>query len=588
MPFFFGLFIVPPLYYAYKYRGAIKKRIREIEEHRSNLTVTRDTSGKSKKRVRCLELNPSFLDNVKDDCWQLMSLGQYLSQLRPSSDDSNQFLKKELEMTIGKQLLALAGNAFGAALLPILGTSAIDGFLSKVAASMASYAAKQILSEEDIIETTEDVAALDLELPELIAFLNINQKLSSPIAAGTSSLDLLKIGDVGYGDLSFHDEDKHERGFPSPFVMERDFKKCITDMEEETLKKNGTYDPNDKSLPPPTPINERILPDLYLGTGDAKCTHTNRECLENRLVGFLLTRLSHNFYKKVNGDKDLFEVHWNGAECRFPEELIQAFMNTGHNVEICPKATTASFGAFVCVKEEDGSFSNIPLCVQLRTGVERASDGRPAYFVAPHGGLEINIRGPFIGSTNYCAVQFYVASLGCTAFYANHDVDLPWLKRTALSEMYSKSEAITAVRMAGMVAHVFNSIGTDLNLPFGGYGVLGMCNDSATIIDYAIRGKTSAYPLLATGRYLNHIFQYFLELREGLKRYPEMKRAASDLKKLTKATMEMPNDLHVSPSTVSDFAARFCSTYSKPTFQMTEDSKSIVTEVATKVKGYTK
>jgi hypothetical protein len=565
------------------------KRIEEIEQRYSNFKVVRDKSGQNKKRIRCLELHPSFVEEIKDD-WNVMSFGQYLSQLRPFSDDCDRFLKKELELIIGQTLLSTLGKTFGAALLPILGTSSVDDALSNVAASMATYAANKILSDEDIAEVIEDAAALDLELPELIAALNINQKVNSPTSSSDilSALELFKIGEVGHGDLSYHNEEKHEKGFPSPFVIERDFKKFIAEMEEETRKKNGgEYKPDDKSLPPPTPINERVLPDLYLGAGDAKCTHSRRECLENRLVGFLLTRLSHNFYKKLHGEDDLFEVQWNGETCRFPEDLIQAFIENGHKVEVCPKATTACFGTFLCVKEENG-FSNIPVCIQLRTGVERSSDSRPSYFIAPHGGLEINITGPLIGTTNYCAIQFYVSAEGLTAFYPNQDVDVPWLERQPLSRMYTNSEAVTAVRMAGMVAHVFNSIGTDMNLPCGGYGILGMCNDSATIIDYAIRGETSAYPLLATGRYLNHIFNYLVDLKNGLKNDPEMGKAVVDLKKLIKSSVEMPTDLHISPSTISDCASRFCATYSKCTFQMTEDSKAVMTEMAEKYKDYSK
>lgn len=589
MPLIFALVLVPPLVYVYKYNAAIRERFEEIERRNSKFKVVRDRSVKTKNRIRCLELHPSFVDEIKDD-WNVMSLGQYLSQLRPFSEECNRFLKKELELTIGKTLLSVLGKTFGSALLPVLGTSSVDGVLSKVAGGMATYVADNILSEDEMEGTIEDIAALDLELPELISALNLNQKMNSPdLSQITSSLDLFKMGEVGYGDLSYHNEEKHEKGFPSPFVIERDFKKFIADMEEETKNKNGgVYDPDDKSLAAPTPVNERILPDLYFGAGDAKCTHTKRECIENRLVGFLLTRLSHNFYKKLHGETDLFEVQWNGKTCRFPEEFIQALIKSGHKVEVCPKVTNACFGAFLCAKEEDGSFANIPVCIQIRTGVERSSDSRPSYFVAPHGGLEINITGPFIGVTNFCAIQFYVSAEGLTAFYANQDVDVPWLERVPLSRMYTNAEAVTAVRMAGMVAHVYNKIGADMNLPCGGYGVLGMCNDSATIIDYAIRGETTAYPLLATGRYLNHIFNYLVDLKDGLKNDPEMGKAVNDLKKLIKSSVKMPNDLHVSPATITDCAKRFNATYSKCVFQKTEDSKAVMTEAANKYKEYAK
>ena len=117
-------------------------------------------------------------------------------------------------------------------------------------------------------------------------------------------------------------------------------------------------------------------------------------------------------------------------------------------------------------------------------------------------------------------------------------------------------------------------------------GVLGMCNDTSAIIDFAVRGETSAYPLLGTGRYLNHIFNYFLALKEVIQGKPNMKSALFDLNKLIKAIAEMPTDIHVAPSTIEDTAARFCATHSNCIFQKTEESKEIMKEMANRVKQY--
>lgn len=306
------------------------------------------------------------------------------------------------------------------------------------------------------------------------------------------------------------------------------------------------------------------------------------------MLGFLLTRLSSNFHKRANGKDELFVVHWHDIVCHYPDELIQAFIDNGHTVEVCPRATIANFGMALCVKEEDGSFVNVPTCIQLRTGVERDSDNKAAYFQAPHGGLDVEISGPLVGTERSCDVQFYVSAEGLTGFYANHDVAVPWLKRSSLAEMYSNDTAVRAVRMAGLVGTVFNSIGTDMNLPCGGYGVLGMCNDSATLIDFALRKETSAYPLLSTGRYLNHIVSYFLKLQEDLRSFPDMTKVVEDIESLIKSTSDLPSDLHIAPSTLVSTAERFIATYPKCTFQLTEDSKEVMREMADKFKRFAK
>jgi len=582
---------VPPLYYLYKFRKDIKKRLQDIET-RSNFKVVREKNGDNKRRIRCLELSPEFVEENKEK-WQLMSFGQYLSQLRPVGDDYK-FFEKELEVTIGKLILKSLGKAIGSVMLPILGTSSAELVLSKFSSNLAGYFAKHILTDEQSADVTTDAAVVNITLSELMAAININQKNISSGVSDVTALDLFRMGEAGYGDLSFHNEEKYvnglgypnRNGFPSPFVMEHDYETFITDMEEEYRKIDPKYESDDKSYPPSTPINERILPDLYLGPGDAKCTHTKKESIENRFFSFLLNRLSYNYYKKVNGDVDLFEVHWNNKKCRFPDDLIQACLDNGHKVEVCPAVTVAAFGAHLCVKEEDGSFTNIPICCQMHSGVERSSDASAAYVIAPHGGLELNITGPLIGKSNTCASQYYIALTGVACWFANEDLDLPHLHRRPLCKMYSDSEAVTAVRMAGLTSHVYNSVGADLNLPFGGYGVMGVCNDTTAILDYAVRGETSVYPIVASGRYLNHIFDRFLALKAGLENDPEMKKVMKDVETLIKASIDMPNDLNIYPSTICDTARRMCASNKTCTFQMTKDSKAIFMEMAEKRKNY--
>merc|ERR1712176_1221687 len=125
-----------------------------------------------------------------------------------------------------------------------------------------------------------------------------------------------------------------------PFVIEKDFKETVANMAKLSKDKDSSWEPDDDSHYDPYPINERILPDLHIGWGAARCTHTKLQCLENRLLGFLLTRLSGNFHRRAKGNtRDLFEVRWFDAVCRFPDELIQAFIDNGHTVTVCPRAT---------------------------------------------------------------------------------------------------------------------------------------------------------------------------------------------------------------------------------------------------------
>lgn len=406
-----------PIYYLYRYRSSIKRHVKEIEKNISLVRIVRDKNKTNTppNKIVCMELDESFVKKNESE-WSLMSLGDYLAQLSPADPNGfNQlFLQKELEIILGEMLLKNFGMTYGAALLPLLGVGSVAGAIGGMANKISKYFAKCILSsgaEEEDAEMVHDPLALDMSLMELISFVNINQKMNSPDNSDLSHvtpLEYLRRGESGYGDMAYDlggDED-----FPNVFDVEKEFAVYVHKMESRT----PDYDPDDRSFPPPTEINGRLLPGLYLGKGDLKCTHTRREGIEHRLFCVLLNKLSYNYYllskQGDNNDKEeLFKVVCNSTTCSSPEQLIQALVDCGHQVEVCPRVILTNFGMQLCVKEDDGSFSYIPTAVMLRTGIERTSDSKPTYFAAPHGGMDINISGPLIGSRGPrpCWIQFY-------------------------------------------------------------------------------------------------------------------------------------------------------------------------------------
>jgi hypothetical protein len=178
------------------------------------------------------------------------------------------------------------------------------------------------------------------------------------------------------------------------------------------------YDPDDLDLPEPQPINPTILPGLHMGWGNAKCTHTKREILRNRLFAVLLTKLSYNYQCRKEGKRDCFVVQMNKKDCQFPDEFVHALIDSGHTIEVCPRSAITTFGLACCVKEDNGSWTNIPIAYFFRTGYERF-DQRPAYFSAPHGGIDMKIEGPLVGTIpatgrpQKCDIQFYMAIGTC-------------------------------------------------------------------------------------------------------------------------------------------------------------------------------
>lgn len=281
------------------------------------------------------------------------------------------------------------------------------------------------------------------------SFVNLNQKVrSTPMEV--SPIEWMERGEIGFDPTYYtppSDKKSKDKGtnntaahdkvlIPNPFVVEDHFEAAILGLEDrihqqeeitdtvaqaqgEASMTSKTYDPEDRSLAEPTAINPTILPGLHLGWGDAKCTHTKREILRNRLFATLLTRLSYNYQCRKDDKKDeCFVVRMNGKDCHFPDEFVEALMDSGHHIEVCPRSAITTFGMACCIKEDDDSWTNIPIAFLLRTGYERY-DQRPTYFSAPHGGIDMKIEGPLVGTDPMtgkprpCDIQFYMAIGKC-------------------------------------------------------------------------------------------------------------------------------------------------------------------------------
>eukprot|EP00933_Yihiella_yeosuensis_P064996 TRINITY_DN68596_c0_g1_i1.p1 TRINITY_DN68596_c0_g1~~TRINITY_DN68596_c0_g1_i1.p1 ORF type:complete len:211 (+),score=19.64 TRINITY_DN68596_c0_g1_i1:1-633(+) len=208
--------------------------------------------------------------------------------------------------------------------------------------------------------------------------------------------------------------------------------------------------------------------------------------------------------------------------------------------------------------------------------------------------MDLNISGPLIGKGSRPAwLQFYVAIDGLTCFHPDEDQDAPWAAKTSLADIYSHDDAIRAIRMCSIVAVTFNRLATEFNLPSGGYGILGVCNDSSTLIDFALRGTTNSYPLLSTGRYLNHIVAYLIKFQSEIKELSmmsahgrQLQPAVDDILCLIKSTSQLPSDLHISPATLIGTSSRYEATYDLSVFQITADAKALLRGMADTVREY--
>jgi len=198
-------------------------------------------------------------------------------------------------------------------------------------------------------------------------------------------------------------------------------------------------------------------------------------------------------------------------------------------------------------------------------------------------------RNEETGESFRCNIQFYMAIEGLCGWHSNHNADVPWVQAVSCADVYSSDMNLTAVRMAALTGVVLNAVGTEMKLPFGGYGLTGVCNDTAALVDQALRGTTEIYPLTSTGRFLMHVRRRMQRLHDQLlaEQAMDMSAETRDLEKLAQATKDIPSDLHASPGDAADSARRMrrCLPPNELPFQLMVESKNMMETIVEDVRN---
>eukprot|EP00977_Amphora_coffeiformis_P026554 scaffold27769_cov176-Amphora_coffeaeformis.AAC.5 len=362
---------------------------------------------------------------------------------------------------------------------------------------------------------------------------------------------------------------------PNPFYFEKDWHDTIHTMETKVAERTP-YDPTSIELPSSVPIDDRLFPDLYMGYGDALSTHTQLEILQNRLLSVLLNRLSTNYLMQMK-TKEFVIILNDGKQIRKPEELVKAIMEMGHHVEVAATSHITTFGMGLCVKEKDGSFTHCPLAAMIENGFSDVKD-RKSYTALCHGGLNLDIKsGPLLKNVN---IQHFISIDGLCAFASNNNVDVPWIKDVDCGPRLKGTDALPAIRLAAIQALIVSTVGSDFKLPNGGYGMNGVCNDTAAWLEQALFGSTHIYPITITGRFAIHMMRRARELESQFKANKDFAAEAKAARELLRALTCLPSDMTNLPSGALDQCRRqlHCMHPERP-FQMMLRTESIIKNV---------
>lgn len=618
---------------AYLYRSAILKKLRQLEEDSLflNIQMARISDPREREGTVFRDLQLLEINNHQQEGWQLMSLGEYMRQLKPAMlpasiqmKDVPTVLQAEMGAALTAALLKALGPNLGRAVLPLTGM-ATKGPTKALASALAGRALAMKTANTD---NKNDRAGLPLNLMSVLAVSEVNAKvqelLKSPVSTDgedkgsakqnknptTTPIEKMKMGETG-NDPSFASEEfiPQER-----FCFETDLPSALKRMETilteqadvagqmckdecetrdnllseiggiaPSINSVGGYKPEGRAMSPPIPINPRLLPDLHLGWGNAQCTHTNREVLLNRIMAVLMNKLAANYYRRYTGKnrKGDFVVVLNGKEISTPSDLIDALVESGHHVEAAITTHVTTFGISLCVKEKDGSFSNVPLACFLDSGYED-HEGKPASVAMPHSGLDLDISGPLFGDRgdgqpSKVSIQHFIAIDGFCGWYTNHNAEVPWVRGVDCGPRLQGTDAARAARFAAVYATCLNGLATERNLPFGGYGLTAVCNDSAAVIEQCLHGTCSIYPMTSIGSYMMRTVRYAAAVRNSFRQLSGMEKEVEALGMIIHAMGKIPSDLNASPSYAASSAERILHGLPpNPSFRLMTECRSVM------------
>ena len=658
-----------------KYKNAIARRIRQVREEswifgagvtmerividhggdvveggddKTTLLQSGNNNNKAKasgvfQDLSLMELDPDFRAKSQKEGHKVISLGEYMAQLRPkglpkqiSVEDTPKIIQREIEAGLAAGLLKVLGPNLGRALLPAVGT----GLIQKQAQGLASrIATKWVLSSEGAISESQDKAGIPLSLMTLLAISDTNAKINSgktPVKddsvpnLGLSAIDKMKVGEIVKGP-TFVQALEDTFLVPNDFIIAKHFDLAVQGMEKilaghdergdltstelkmaqdeaiqnehddhkdaqdykknKMAEENHQYDPEDRRVGEPVPVNPRLFPDLYLGWGDAINSHTKREVVKMRLLSVLLNKLGANYYRRAEGEPEssLFRVRVKEGDVPVttPWELVQLLQDSGHKIEVVPTSRMTTFGVALCVKEKDDSWSNIPLGVFLETGYED-KQGNMAPAMMPHSGLDMFITGPLAGSRadgtpSTLQLQHFVGIEGFCGWHPHSNAEVSFNQAVERGPRLDGQDAVRAARIAGLYANCLNGLATELELPFGGYGLTAVCNDSAALVQQCLYGVNTIYPMTSIGRFMLRTMRYAEQFQDKLavqSNNNQLDLELQDLSAVVQAMKMIPSDLNASPSNAQSAATRLLATL-QPTLslKLMKDSKKVMESI---------
>lgn len=321
------------------------------------------------------------------------------------------------------------------------------------------------------------------------------------------------------------------------------------------------------AAPRPKSELKELAPGLF--QGDLPSTTSDAQVSRNRVLAEVFDRLSNNVSKPAG---EQFSVSHGGKTFTSLEAFAQQLQADGYEVNVSFEQRIANFSNLKTPVPGSNppQFLDVPAPLMVKTGLKDAL-GKEAVVPAVHSEMIVSIKaGPHAKGPRFDAdLKFYQGTSGTGFFPCHVHAEPSWCGRVTQASV-SGADALKAIAVAGAFTDVVNTTAKEKNLYAGGYGITGVCNDSVAIVQQAVTGRATQYPLLMKDSVLSGA----ISDRLG----DANKSDDAAYKAIRKAMRELPSDLRKNDSQKERALASLPWAAGREPFASSEEARRILSQ----------
>ena len=253
------------------------------------------------------------------------------------------------------------------------------------------------------------------------------------------------------------------------------------------------------------------------------------------------------------------EYRFEGQSCG--KDLIHCLQAKGWTCKAQVRTSVASFGLGASTPGVNShQWTQIPLAVPYRTGLQETNQ-KELHALLPHACLEMELQPP---ENETVLLQYYQGTEGFNGWAAMNDLNRPWQNGRSngtvryAPTIFRDRQLADAVELCELMGAIHNSEASMENLHLGGYGAIGFCIDSTALLEQALTGQTSLFPLTLGGLWRERLCTQLERLLEH-----NMRPKDEAVDRYKQALKAMPQDIYHNSNTRKDAKRRLLASQPK-------------------------